>query len=178
GEGEGEGGGEGAGAGARAPLLSAAPELPAPAGFLGYAVRLVRLRPEHESLRWTVLFALFKDLAVFETTGQAEAVRARRPDGRLFYCALDYPGAQDEPSCLPGGRGALAHISHWGFRPVLCGTHAGGGEGRGVGGGGGGIIYRQEVVGDAVERQERTACFARSSLAFLQYGGRVARHVQ
>ncbi len=51
-------------------LLPPAPEAPAPAGFLGYAVRLLRLRPEHESLRWTVLYALFKDLAVFETKEQ------------------------------------------------------------------------------------------------------------
>lgn len=51
-----------------ASLLPLSPETPVPAGFLGYAVRLLRLRPEHESLRWTVLFAVFKDLVVFETT--------------------------------------------------------------------------------------------------------------
>lgn len=51
-------------------LLPLAPETPTPAGFLGYAVRLLHLRPEHEALRWTVLFALFKDLVVFETTEQ------------------------------------------------------------------------------------------------------------
>ncbi|CAM9538106.1 unnamed protein product [Ectocarpus sp. 8 AP-2014] len=150
-----------------ADLLPRAPESPAPAGFLGYAVRLLRLRPEHEPLRWTALFALFRDLAVFETTEQAEAVRARVPDRRLFYCALDHPGAQDEP-CPPGGR-SLPHISHWGFHGVLADSGLGGGEGEvpGVGDRAG------ETVGDALERQERTACFARSSLAFLQYGGGV-----
>ncbi|CBN74590.1 hypothetical protein Esi_0030_0125 [Ectocarpus siliculosus] len=148
-------------------LLPRAPESPAPAGFLGYAVRLLRLRPEHEPLRWTALFALFRDLAVFETTEQAEAVRARVPDRRLFYCALDHPGAQDEP-CPPGGR-SLPHISHWGFHGVLADSGLGGGEGEVPG-----VRDRAgETVGDALERQERTACFARSSLAFLQYGGGV-----
>ncbi|CAM9294982.1 unnamed protein product [Ectocarpus sp. 12 AP-2014] len=147
-----------------ADLLPRAPERPAPAGFLGYAVRLLRLRPEHEPLRWTVLFALFRDLAVFDTTEQAEAVRARVPDRRLFYCALDHPGAQDEP-CPPGGR-SLPHISHWGFHGVLADSGLGGREGEMPG-----VRDRAgETVGDALERQERTACFARSSLAFLQYG--------
>lgn len=60
---------------AGANILPLAPETPAPAGFLGYAVRLLQLRPGHESLRWTVLFALFKDLAVFETSEQVNIVR-------------------------------------------------------------------------------------------------------
>lgn len=70
--GDDEGGreGEGDGNNDRPDLLPLSPETPAPAGFLGYAVRLLRLRPEHEPLRWTVLFALFVDLVVFETTEQ------------------------------------------------------------------------------------------------------------
>lgn len=157
------GGGGGGGLGGSSMLLPPAPETPAPTGFLGYAVCLVRLRPQHEFLRWTVLFALFKDMAVFETTEQAEAVRARAPNQRLFYCALDHPGAQDDP-CVPGGR-VLPHIGHWGFRPLFVG---GGGW---IGGGGGNVAH-------AAERLERTACFARSSLAFLQYGGGVGPRVQ
>ena len=43
-------------------------------GFLGYAVELLKLRPEDESLRWTALFTVFKWLAVFETRAQADAV--------------------------------------------------------------------------------------------------------
>ena len=66
GRGGGGGGDEDDGGG----LLPLSPESHAPAGFLGYAVRLLQLRPEHESLRWTVLFAVFKDLVVFETTEQ------------------------------------------------------------------------------------------------------------
>lgn len=117
-------------------------------------------------------------------------MRARVPDRRLFYCALDHPGAQDDP-CPPEGR-PLPHISHWGFQQALFRKAGGGGGGgssrggsRGVGGSAGGIRAAREAgvvagtivdgagetVGDAVERQERTACFARSSLAFLQYGG-------
>lgn len=78
GRGAGEGGTNGGGAGGRGEgrneervdLLPIAPEMPAPAGFVGYAVRLLELRSEHESLRWTVLFTLYKDLVVFETTEQ------------------------------------------------------------------------------------------------------------
>ncbi|CAM9399400.1 unnamed protein product [Hapterophycus canaliculatus] len=155
-------------------LLPLAPETPTPAGFLGYAVRLLHLRPEHEPLRWTVLFALFKDLVVFETTEQAEAVRIRTPDQRLFYCALDHPGAQDDP-CVDGAR-LLPHISHWGFHHGPAGGDGGGGIKRGEGVG---CVDREgETVGDAIDRQERIACFARSSLAFLRYGGgRVERSV-
>lgn len=154
-------------------LLPPAPETPPPPGFLGYAVRLMRLRPEHEQLRWTVLYTLFKDLAVFETAAQAEAVRGRTTNGTLFYCALDYPGAQDDP-CPPDGRRSWPHIGHWGFRPPLCGGGAGG---RLAGGTSRGRVENggQEMVGAAVDRLERTACFARSSLAFLQYGGGVKR---
>lgn len=68
--GGGVGGHEAGGSVERFDLLPVAPESPAPPGFVGYAVRLLQLRSEHESLRWTVLFTLFKDLAVFETTEQ------------------------------------------------------------------------------------------------------------
>lgn len=74
----GGGGKEDVGAG----LLPLSPEIPAPAGFLGYAVRLLQLRPEHESLRWTALFAVFKDLVVFQTTEQVTRIRV---DMRLIY---------------------------------------------------------------------------------------------
>jgi hypothetical protein len=36
-------------------------------GFIGYAVKLLRLRPEHEYLRYTVLWIIFKNLMIFET---------------------------------------------------------------------------------------------------------------
>lgn len=73
---EGEGGGRGSND--RPDLLPLSPETPAPAGFLGYAVRLMELRPEHEPLRWTVLFALFVDLVVFETTEQVIQQKNRK----------------------------------------------------------------------------------------------------
>lgn len=111
-----------------------------------------------------------------KTLFQAEAVRARVPDRRLFYCALDHSGAQDDP--CPQGR-SLPHISHWGFQRALFGKADGGGgsslddDGAAAGARVVGAVdgTTGETVGDAVERQERTACFARSSLAFLQYGG-------
>lgn len=137
--------------------LPTAPEDPAPPGFLGYAIRLIRLRPEHESLRWTVLFTVFKDLAVFETTAQAEAVRERMPQGRLFYCALDHPGALDDP--CQSGMAPLPHIGHWGFRPLLTRP------GRASSDGG-----RPEMVSASAERLEKAVANARHSLAFIQYG--------
>ena len=36
-------------------------------GFMGYAVNLIKLREEHEYLRRTVFWSLFRDLMVFET---------------------------------------------------------------------------------------------------------------
>lgn len=145
-------------------LLPLAPEAPAPDGFLGYVVRLMHLRREHEYLRWTVLFAVFKDMAVFESEAQAEAVKKRMPNQRLFYCALDFPGAQDDPCPLEGI--PLPHIGHWGFRPLLIA--------RGAGIRGEGELHMVRVE-ERVERFERTACNARSSLAFLQYCGRPVR---
>ncbi len=102
-------------------------------------------------------------------------MRARVPDRRLFYCALDHPGAQADP-CPPGGR-PLPHISHWGFQQAPGGANGGGGSGgeqRGCSGGhevAGEGRGAGETVGDAMERHEKMVCFARSSLAFLQYGG-------
>ncbi|CAM9968094.1 unnamed protein product, partial [Choristocarpus tenellus] len=93
-------------------LLPTIPNGPHP-GFLGYAVDLVRLRPEYEPLRLTVLYAVFKDLSVFETCVEAEEARHRSGCEHLFYCALDFgPG-----DVLERERGwPIAHISHWGFR--------------------------------------------------------------
>lgn len=146
-------------------LLPLAPETPSPPGFLGYAVRLLQLRPEHEPLRWTVFFALFKDLVIFETTDQAEAVRVRAPNQKLYYCALDYVGAQDEQLAS----WALPHIGHWDARPLFVhGVSETEDDAAWKGAG-------AEKVGDAIERLEKAACFARSSLAFLRYGGGVVR---
>lgn len=145
-------------------VLPSAPESPAPEGFLGYVVRLIQLRPEHEPLRWTVLFAVFKDLAVFECEAQAKVFKARMPNQRLFYCSLDYPGAQDDP--CPLGGVPLPHIGHWGFRPLLA---DGGGDGKAVWGGKGGVS--EVSVAERAQKLERTARCARSALAFLRYGG-------
>ncbi|CAN0324568.1 unnamed protein product [Ectocarpus sp. 12 AP-2014] len=152
---------------AGANLLPLAPETPAPAGFLGYAVRLLQLRPGHESLRWTVLLAVFKDLAVFENSEQAEVVRARMANQRLFYCALDRPQGQGHP--FAAGLRVLPQISHWGFQqaPVRFG---GGGGGRGGEHAVGCTSFGEEDVDDAITRQEKIACLARSSLEALKCG--------
>ena len=42
-------------------------------GFVGFAVNLIRLRPEHEYLRYTVFWGLFRDLMVFRTREDAWA---------------------------------------------------------------------------------------------------------
>lgn len=36
-------------------------------GFINYAVNLIHLRPEHEYLRWTAYYGVFRDLMVFES---------------------------------------------------------------------------------------------------------------
>ncbi|CAN0101016.1 unnamed protein product [Ectocarpus sp. 12 AP-2014] len=84
---------------AGANLLPLAPETPAPAGFLGYAVRLLQLRPGHESLRWTVLLAVFKGLG---------GVREFRAGGG---CACSY----GKPTAL-----LLRARSPSGPRPPVC----------------------------------------------------------
>lgn len=157
-------------------LLPSAPESPAPDGFLGYVVRLMQLRPEHEPLRWTVLFAVFKDLAVFETEAQGQAVKARMPNQRLFYCSLDFPGSQTDP-CPPGGA-PLPHIGHWGFRPLLDGTGSAGSDRSG------GVPGLEDwtpgsmSVSARAEQFERNARGARRALAFLQYGGGGRRNMR
>lgn len=40
-------------------------------GFVGYAVKLIMLRKEHEHMRYSVFWGLFRDLMVFETREQA-----------------------------------------------------------------------------------------------------------
>ncbi|CAN0018652.1 unnamed protein product [Ascophyllum nodosum] len=153
------------------PALPMAPELPEPpAGFLGFVVRLIRLRPEHEHLRWTFFFAVFRDLMVFESAAQAEALRARRPNGHLFYCSLDQVGEDHDPLILDG-EPPLPHIGHWGFRP-LHGDIESGSKGNGDGEedlSGAWARDTGEAVDDSVERLRRTACYARSSLAFVRW---------
>ena len=41
-------------------------------GFIGYAVQLIKLRKEHEYMRYSVFWGLFRDLMVFETREKAE----------------------------------------------------------------------------------------------------------
>lgn len=163
------GGGVAAGGGGREMLLPMAPETPAPAGFLGYVVRLLRLRSEHEHLRWTFFYAIFKDLMVFESAELAEALRARTPGGHLFYCSLDHAGTDSEWAVMDGDQ-PLPHIGHWGFRPLHgVGGNSTNDDGNeedlsGAWGRGGG-----EAVADAVERLERTARYAKISLAFVRW---------
>lgn len=155
--------------GGREMLLPMAPETPAPAGFLGYVVRLLRLRAEHEHLRWTFFYAIFKDLMVFESAVLAEALRARTPGGHLFYCSLNHVGTDSEPAVMDGDQ-PLPHISHWGFRPL----HGAGGNSTSDGGNeedlsGAWGRRGREAVADAVERLEQTARYAKSSLAFVRW---------
>ena len=54
-------------------------------GFLGYAIDLIDLRPEHQHLRMSVCWALFKDLAIFEDEASASAASAST--GRRLFAA-------------------------------------------------------------------------------------------
>ncbi|CAM9456506.1 unnamed protein product [Choristocarpus tenellus] len=132
-------------------------------GFLGYAVDLVRLRPEHEMLRLTVLFAALKDLAVFETCADAEEARRRSGQHRLLYCALDF--GDGDPVERERGL-AVAHISHWGFRPLFDvegAKHWGRAFNKGWGG-----------VENTLLQLEKTVEDAQSSLAYIRYGGGIS----
>lgn len=93
-------------------------------------------------------------------------MRARMSNQRLFYCALDHPGGQGYPS--PAALRVLPHFSHWGFQQVLVRV-GGGGGGRGGGHVVGSTSFGEEDVDDAIERQERIACLARSSLEALKF---------
>ena len=54
-------------------------------GFVGYAIHMISLREEHEHLRMSVIWALFKDLAVFATQSAAED--ADRQWGKKHFMA-------------------------------------------------------------------------------------------
>jgi hypothetical protein len=56
-------------------------------GFVGYAINLIMLRDEHEHLRMSVVWALFKDLSVF--IDEKSAREAEEKIGRqLFWCSI------------------------------------------------------------------------------------------
>ena len=59
-------------------------------GFIDYAVRLARLRPEHEHLRDSALWMVLTDLMVFDTVAAGDAHVAANP--RCWYAGLDYVG--------------------------------------------------------------------------------------
>jgi hypothetical protein len=71
-------------------------------GFLGYVVDLVELRPGQEHLRMSVVWALFKDLAVFSTEASALAAARSlgRPEPELFRCCLDVSAALPDPAVM------------------------------------------------------------------------------
>ena len=64
-------------------------------GFRGYAIDLIDLRPEHQHLRMSVCWALFKDLAIFDDLESVEAAQAAT-GGRFFVATIRE--AKDLPS--------------------------------------------------------------------------------
>jgi len=75
------------------------------AGFLGYACKLARLRPEDEYLRRTALFTVLRDLTVWRTERDAQAWKREHPEQahKLWFCALDWA---PQPAAGAGGAGA------------------------------------------------------------------------
>ena len=70
-------------------------------GFVGYAVNLLRLREEHEYLRYSVLWIVFKNLMIFETDEDRLSYAATLPFNEIeefwaisldFY---DYPALNE-----------------------------------------------------------------------------------
>jgi len=67
-------------------------------GFVGYAYRLARLRPEHEYLRNSVLWTIFRDLAIFERESQGAAYARRHSCWHvgLDFCPIEVSPARAE----------------------------------------------------------------------------------
>jgi hypothetical protein len=75
-------------------------------GFRGYAIDLIDLRPEHQHLRMSVFWALFKDLAVFDD--EVGARRAAEMVGsKLFFASIKESKFLPSPEILiPSGADA------------------------------------------------------------------------
>lgn len=75
-------------------VVSSAESMSAVPGFIGFAVKLIKLRPEHEYMRYSVFWGLFRDLMVFETREQAQSYGATLTLLELtkfwFTCLDDY----------------------------------------------------------------------------------------
>eukprot|EP00947_MAST-08B_sp_MAST-8B-sp1_P001065 g1065.t1 len=77
-----------------------APLPPVVEGFLGFVVQKLRLRPEHEYLRDTVLTTVFKDLMIFDTRTRADAFARGlgHPNLAPWVMCLDELDAAEDPS--------------------------------------------------------------------------------
>jgi len=78
--------------------------------FVGYAIHLVRLRPEHEYLRSTFLFSVvFMNLMVFRTQKDALEYEERNSGKAIWTVGLDY---------IRKGYHAKLHYASRTFRPL------------------------------------------------------------
>ena len=68
-------------------------------GFIDYAARIVRLRPEQEYLRDTVVWMMLRDLMVFETVEQGDAYGELAPDS--WFAGLDHAGLRHHHTDAP-----------------------------------------------------------------------------
>ena len=68
-------------------------------GFKGYVIDLIDLRPQHQHLRMSVFWALFRDLAVFDCVKSAEraSVMIGKP---LFFASIMEAKAMPSPEIL------------------------------------------------------------------------------
>lgn len=117
-------------------------------GFLGYAMHLIKLRPQHEYLR-DAMYTLFRNLMVFDTMENSIAFREEltrnNPNGarKQWLVALDQFGDVVEPGenihrCVGVGR----------FRSE----------------------YHREEPAAQIERLTREANSMRHSIAYMRYG--------
>lgn len=61
-----------------------------PPGFIGFVVDLARMRPDHEHLRETVLYTVYRDMMVFETTAEGQNYIENFNVDKGWFVGLDY----------------------------------------------------------------------------------------
>ena len=97
--------------------IDALPDARDEEGFIGYAVRLARLRKQHEYLRSTVLWTIFRNLMVFETSAAGTRYAERhKMDGTVVWTTgLDVKATEKNTT-------TSSLFAYRGFRPLAGGS--------------------------------------------------------
>ena len=88
-------------------------------GFRGYAIDLIDLRPEHQYLRMSVCWALFKDLAIFTDLDSARRAAKQCGQEKLFYATIKEAKALPSPPILIQSKGFLPRTGDYNHQLLL-----------------------------------------------------------